>query len=110
VFPDKPTNLTVTNITSKSAKVSWIDPKHPGIFNVSRFRIKLEENNTLLLDIITRKVNEYQIDHLNPFTEYRISVSAGNSRGLSNEYTITSFRTSEVGELYMQLKYKVIQR
>ena len=98
MFPDKPTKLRVTNVTSGSSKISWTDPKYKGVLNVSQFCIKVKENDSLLLDITTGKVNEYQLNNLNPFTEYEVSVTSGNSYGFSEESTITSFRTSEVGK------------
>ena len=97
MLPDKPTNLTVANITSRSAEISWLDPKYPGIFNLSRFWIKLKKNNSLILAITTGKVNEYKINDLIPYTTYEISVAAGNFPGFGEE-TITSFLTSEEGE------------
>ena len=97
LVPDKPTNLTVTNITSRSADVSWLDPKKRGIFGLSRFWIKLKKENSEILSITTGKVNEYEINNLTSYTRYEISVAGGNSYGFGEE-TITSFLTSEEGE------------
>ena len=102
--PDKPTNLTVTNITSRSADVSWLDPKRRRVFiypYISRFWIKLKKENSLILNITTGKVNEYEINNLTSYTRYEISVAAGNSYGFGEE-TITSFQTSEEGECYIE--------
>jgi hypothetical protein len=98
VFPDKPKNLSVSNITSRSVRISWIDPQNKGIFNISKFWIKLKKNNSRFRDITTKKGNEFQINNLTPFTAYEISVTAGNSRGFSEESAITSFSTHEEGE------------
>ena len=98
-LPGKPTSLSVTNITHRSAKLSWQDPEYKGLFNLSQFWIKLKTNNSLLLlDITTQKVNEYQIFNLKPFTAYEVSVTAGNSGGFGEEFAVISFLTSEVGE------------
>ncbi len=98
LVPDKPTNLTVTNIMSRSADVSWLDPKRRGRYDsFSRFWIKLKKENSLILSITTGKVNEYEINNLTSYTTYEISVAAGNSRGFGEETTI-SFLTSEEGE------------
>ena len=107
LLPGKPTNLTVTNITSRSAGVSWLDPEKQGrsefIYNdrISRFWIKLKKENSLILNITTGKVNEYEINNLTSYTRYEISVAAGNSNGFGEE-TITSFLTSEEGECYIE--------
>ena len=97
MVPDKPTNLTVTNITSSSADVCWLDPKDRGRYRISRFWIKVKKENSQVLSITTGKVNAYQINHLTPYTTYKISVAGGNYRGFGEE-TTTSFRTSEEGE------------
>ena len=100
LLPGKPTNLTVTNITSRSAGVSWLDPEKQGrsklIYNdrISRFWIKLKKENSEILRITTGKVNEYEIISLTSYTTYEISVAAGNSHGFGEE-TTTSFLTSE---------------
>ena len=97
ILPDKPTNIAVTNITSRSAKISWLDPKNQGRYGLSNFWIALKKDNSLILIIVTGKVNEYEIDNLTPFTTYEISVAAGNGYG-SGEETITSVLTSEESE------------
>jgi hypothetical protein len=98
IEPDKPTNLTVTNITSRSAEISWQDPEYHGRYYVSRFWIKLKKENSLILNITTGRVNKYEINNLTPYTTYEISVAAGNYLGFGEE-TITSFSTtSEEGE------------
>ncbi len=98
LLPDKPTNLTVTKITSRSADVSWLYPKRPGFLAyIYNFWIKLKKEKSLILSITTRKVNEYVIDNLTPYTTYEISVAAGNYLGFGEE-TNTSFLTSEEGE------------
>ena len=102
LVPDKPTNLTVTNITSRSADVSWLDPKRRGEYDrFSRFWIKLKKENSEILSITTGKVNGYEINNLTSYTRYEISVAAGNSNGFGEE-TITSFLTSEEGECYIE--------
>ena len=98
MLPDKPTNLTVTNITSRSAEISWLDPKNLGRFGVSRFWIQLKKENSLILNITTGKVNEYEINNLTPDTTYEISVAAGTDYYGFGEKSSTSFLTSEEGE------------
>ena len=98
LFPDKPTNLTVTNIKSRSVEISWLDPYHSGDKVLSRFLIKMKKENSLIVNTTTNKVNKYKSDNLTPFTKYEISVAAGNQNGFGEE-TITSFVTSEEGEI-----------
>ncbi|CAB4018844.1 tyrosine- phosphatase Lar isoform X1, partial [Paramuricea clavata] len=92
--PDKPTNLTITSITSRKVAISWLDPKNLGGYRLSRFWIKLKEESALILNITTGKMNEYEINNLIPYTTYGISVAAGNYLGFGEE-TVTSFITSE---------------
>ena len=92
-----PINLTVTNIKSRSAEISWPDPEDHERFGVSRFWIKLKKENSLILNITTGKVNEYKINNLTPYTIYEISVAPGNDYGFGEESN-TSFLTSEEGE------------
>ncbi|CAB3981686.1 Receptor-type tyrosine- phosphatase delta, partial [Paramuricea clavata] len=89
-----PINLTIINIKSRSAEISWPDPKDYERFGVSRFWIKLKKENSLILNITTGKVNKYEINNLTPYTTYEISVAPGNDYGFSKE-SITSFLTSE---------------
>jgi hypothetical protein len=97
VLPDKPTNLTVTNITSRSAEISWLDPKNRSIDHLSHFRIELKNENSLIMSITTGKVNEYEINNLTSYTAYEISVAAGNSRGFGDNI-FSSFLTTSEGE------------
>ena len=98
-FPGKPTNLTVTAISSRSATISWQDAKIRVFYNwVSNFRIQLKRDSNVIVGNITLKVvNEYKIYNLTPYTTYKISVSAGNDHGFGEE-SVTSFLTSEEGE------------
>ena len=97
---DKPTNLTVTNITSRSAEISWQDPEYHGRYGFSRFWIELKKENSLILNITTGKVNEYEINYLTPYTTYKISVAAGNDYGFGEESNTSFSTTSEEGECY----------
>jgi hypothetical protein len=87
----------VTNIKSRSAEISWLDPKDHEIFGVSRFWIKLEKENSLILNITTGKVNKYEINNLTPDTTYEISVTAETDYYGFGEESSTSFLTSEEG-------------
>jgi hypothetical protein len=68
------------------------------MLNLSQFWVKVRTNNSPFLDIITRKVNEYQLVNLTPSTAYEITVTAGNPRGFGEEVASTSFFSLEEGE------------
>ena len=93
-FPDKPTDLKVTNIKSRSAEISWADPENTGDGDLTHFWIR---GNSSILNKVTNKVNKYKFDNLTPYTTYEISVAAGNKHGFGEE-EITSFKTSEEGK------------
>ena len=94
-IPGRPRNLKVTNITSRSAEISWLYPYN---LRLSNFWIKLKKENSLILNITTERVNKYEIRNLTSYTTYEISVAAGNEYGFGEE-AITSFSTaSEEGD------------
>ena len=93
-FPDKPRDLKVTNIKSRSAEISWADPENTGDGDLTNFWIR---GNSSILNKVTNKVNKYKFDNLTPYTTYEISVVAGNQHGFGEE-EITSFKTSEEGK------------
>jgi hypothetical protein len=102
LVPDKPRNLTITKIKSRSAEISWLDPDHgnPWIqFNITRFWIQVKKDDVLILSANTGNVYEYKLSGFTPYTMYEISVTAGNTHGFGEE-TNTSFLTSEEGECY----------
>ena len=96
LLPDQPTNLTVTNIKSRSAEISWIDPVNTGNGSLTRFWIKLKKDNSLIQNITTDKANKYTLNNLTPYTTYEISVAVGNIHGFGEEIK-TPFSTSEEG-------------
>ena len=97
LLPDKPRNLTVANIMSRSAEISWLDPENTGDGDLTGFWIKLKKENSLIQNTTTNKHNKYEINNLTPYTTYEISVAAGNKHGFGEE-TNTFFMTSEEGK------------
>ena len=92
-FPDKPTDLKVTNIKSRSAEISWLNPDNTGDGGLTGFQIKLKKENSLIRNI----TNElYKLNNLKPYTAYEISVAVRNKHGFGEE-TNTSFKTLEGG-------------
>ena len=97
LLPDQPTNLTVTNIKSRSAEISWMDPVNTGNGSLTRVWIKLKKDNSLIQNITTNKVNKYTLNNLTPYTTYEISLAVGNIHGFREEIK-TPLLTSEEGE------------
>jgi hypothetical protein len=60
--------------------------------------IKLKKEKSLILNTTTDIVNKYKLEKLAPYTTYKISVAARNKHGFGEE-TITSFTTSEEGDI-----------
>jgi hypothetical protein len=96
LLPDKPTDLTVTNIKSRTARISWLDPNNTGDGDLTGFWIQLKKENSLIQNITEDKDNEYDLDNLTPYTTYKISVAVRNKHGFGEEI-ITSFKTLEEG-------------
>ncbi|XP_028417483.1 uncharacterized protein LOC114541876 [Dendronephthya gigantea] len=95
VLPGTPRNLTLTDITSRSADVSWLESEHPAHTLRIRYLIKVITDNSVILNVTTdRNVYRYKIDHLTPYTVYEISISARNYYGFGVAAS-TSFLTSE---------------
>ena len=113
--PDKPQGLTVTNITSRSAAISWLEARRDyhilryffrrhryrfkgryDDFRISGFLIQLKKNRTLVQNITTGKVNEYKLYKLAPHSWYEVSIAAGNHYGFG-EFILASFLTFEEG-------------
>jgi hypothetical protein len=73
LVPEKPTGLTVTDITSRSAKISW---PWQFCYGCQRYWIKLKKNNTLILNI-TSLIRRKIFRTLTPYTTYEIPASFG---------------------------------
>ena len=106
VFPDKPTNLTVISITSRSVEISWVSPKNRGYYGFSNVLIELKKDSSPILSFTTGIVNHYKIRDLSPHTTYEISVTGGNYKGFENA-AIAFILTSEEG-IYSKIKIKLI--
>jgi hypothetical protein len=87
----------VTDIKSRSAEISWLNPENTGDGDLTEFLIELKKENSFIRNISTDKVNKHELDDLTPHTTYEISMAAGNKHGFG-EKTITSFFTSEEGK------------
>ena len=98
LLPDQPINLTVTNIRSRSAEISWVDPVNTGDGSLTRFKIKLKKENSFIKNINTDETGKkYKLEDLTPHTTYEISVAVGNRHNFGEE-THTSLLTTEEGK------------
>jgi hypothetical protein len=99
----------VTNITSRSAVISWQDPENPGYYGYSTFCIKLKTDNVPILNITTGRENEYVLHNLTPDTAYEISLAAGSRIGnLFGDEATTTFETlPEGGECSKFFHYNI---
>ena len=98
----------VTNITSRSVVISWLDPENPGHQAFSNFWIKLKKDNVPILNVTTGRVNEYILHNLTPDTAYEISLAAGSSiEDRFGDVAITSFMTLPEGGKCSKLFKKV---
>ena len=103
LLPDKPTNLTFTNIKSRSAEITWQAPLNTEDGSLERFLIKLTKQNSLIWSKTTGIQNTYTLDNLTPYTTYKMSVAAGNKHGFGEEI-IKSFTTLEEGNLTEEIR------
>ena len=103
LLPDKPTNLQVTNVKSRSAKITWQSPQNTGDGILERFLIKLTKDNSLIWNKTTGIQDTYTLDNLSPGTTHKISVAAGNQHGFGEE-TIESLTTLEEGKNLTHIK------
>ena len=101
LLPDKPSNITFTNITSRSVTVSWQDPEDEGDSKdgLTGVWIKLKKDNSLILNFTKEKVNTHEVTNLIPYTTYEISVAVRNKDGFG-EGSFSSFTTSEEGGIH----------
>ena len=103
MLPDKPSNLQITNVKSRSAEITWTAPQNTGDGSLERFLIRLTKDNSLIWSKTTGIENTDKLDNLTPYTTYKISVSAGNKHGVGEE-TIESFTTLEEGNLTEEIR------
>ena len=71
-----------------------------------RFRIKIEGSNIVYNVSVTNGTSEKELRYLSPFTEYKLSITAGNVYGFGKESTV-SFTTAEEGKLISIFPVKI---
>ena len=93
--------LTLVKITSSSVTFSWNPPtidrfEKPILY----YHIKIQNkiSRLVVLNInYTNKINEKEEQGLSPYTEYEISIAAGNVYGFGEEKTVI-FTSGETGK------------
>ena len=103
LLPDKPPNLQVTNVKSRSAEITWQAPEDTGVGRLERFLIKLTKDNSLIWNKTTEIEYTYTLNNLTPYTTYKISVAAENQHGFGEE-TTESLTTPEDGKNLTHIK------
>ena len=107
LLPDKPTNLTATEVGSTYLKISWIDPQNTGVklgTNISnpltgyRFIVmnSTVDKNVLQVFELNIRNKPFKLKNLMSYTTYIVNVSAGNSEGFGMS-TIATFTTAKEG-------------
>ena len=93
--------MVLVKISSSSVTFSW----NPPIIDrfekpISHYYIKIQKkfSGFLVLNINeTNNTNEKEVQGLSPYTEYEISIAAGNVYGFGEERNVT-FTSAEAGE------------
>lgn len=90
-----PSNLTISNVTSNSAKLSWVDNSDSEIaFNIYRIVGSSSGGSTLeLIDSVEPNVTQYNYTELEPSTSYTIYVRAVDVNNFETKETKGSFFT-----------------
>ncbi len=92
-----PSNLTVESITSSSVSVTWEEPAQVnGILREYRVRV-LTGSDLASSGIVPGNVTRFEATSLQPFTDYRLEVTAVNGVG-PGEIAVTNTTTSEAGK------------
>ena len=93
LLPDQVKQLTLVKITSSSVTFSWNPPTIDRFEkDISYYHIKIQKmiSRFLVLNINhTNKINEKEVQGLSPYTEYELSIAAGNVYGIGEEKTVT---------------------
>ncbi|XP_021240934.1 phosphatidylinositol phosphatase PTPRQ isoform X5 [Numida meleagris] len=92
-----PQNLTITNYTADSVWLKW-DPSPQPNGVITRYNLKIYQNNTekIFYQNISGSSNEANLDGLEPFNTYFISVSAFTKLGNGNQFSnAVQFTTME---------------
>ncbi|VDK38045.1 unnamed protein product [Taenia asiatica] len=75
-FPEKPQNLVLTNITSRSISAYWIPPE-PNAESISKYMVTVLSNSVPVKSInISAPSNQCILEHLQPTTFYTVRIIA----------------------------------
>ena len=103
IAPSAPTNITLEEVGSTYAIVSWRVPDFPnGI--IRQYILSVEDEDGALLSNISTPALSVNITQLNPFTQYQVIVVA-ETVDVGQDGADISFRTQESSEY--ELKYNI---
>ena len=101
LLPGQVKILPFVKLTSSSVTFSWNPPiidrfEKPILYYYIKIQKKI--SRFLVLNINhTNKINEKEVQGLSPYTEYEISIAAGNVYGIGEEKTVP-FTSGETGK------------
>ena len=95
LLPDAVKQLTVLGKTAITADISWTLPEYEGHGGITYFLISLNDFNPST-NVTRQSDNQHQLKNLKPYTNYKVTVQAGNAYGLGG-ITSEIFRTEEAG-------------
>ena len=97
LLPEKPRNLSVSNIERNSARLSWLPLQGlDSMETVQKFKIIVTKEELQILVVQVSNVNEYVISNLSPYTTYQVFLAAANTRGVGEKASV-EFITAEAG-------------
>ena len=96
LLPDAVKQLNVSRKTAITADISWTFPEYEGHGGITYFLISLNDSNQSTN--VTRQSgnNQHQLKNLKSYTNYKVTVQAGNAYGLGS-ITSETFGTDEAG-------------
>lgn len=94
--PSPPTNITPTNITSRSASITWSHPTYPN-GAILQYKVSLTDDQPGNASVFMTVETSYLLDMLTPDTLYFVTLTAMNSLTGERSEEI-SFTTLEDGE------------
>ena len=87
--------MTLRALTSYAADLAWIRPADTGDGPFTQYQISLFQDRKLIFNITT-KTGSWHFATLRPYTEYTVTVQAGNGHGYGQKILL-KFRTNSAG-------------
>lgn len=87
--------MTLRTLTSHTADLAWIRPTDTGDGPFTQYQISLFQDGKLIFNITT-ETGSWHFVTLRPYTEYIVTVQAGNKHGYGQKRQL-KFRTNSAG-------------